>query len=67
MSKGFFNKVLWVDLSAETIEDKEVSDEIIRQYIGGYGLAAKLIYDNMPAKADPLGPEAILGLSLIHI
>ena len=61
MSKGFFNKVLWIDLSKETIEDKEVSDEIIRQYIGGYGLAAKLIYDNMPAKADPLGPEAILG------
>jgi len=61
MSKGFFNKVLWIDLSNETIEDKEISDEIIRQYIGGYGLAAKLIYDNMPAKADPLGPEAILG------
>ena len=61
MSKGFFNKVLWIDLSNETIEDKEISDEIIRQYIGGYGLAAKLIYDNMPAKANPLGPEAILG------
>ncbi|MHA1257661.1 MAG: aldehyde ferredoxin oxidoreductase N-terminal domain-containing protein, partial [Promethearchaeota archaeon] len=61
MSKGFFNKVLWIDLSTDTIEDKEISDEIMRQYIGGYGLAVKLIYDNMPAKADPLGPEAILG------
>jgi len=61
MSKGIFNKILWIDLSNDTIEEKELSDEIIRQYIGGYGLAAKLIYDNMPAKADPLGPEAILG------
>jgi len=61
MSKGFFNKVLWIDLSNETFEDQEISDEIMRQYIGGYGLAAKLIYENMPAKTDPLGPEAILG------
>ncbi len=61
MSKGFFNKVLWIDLSNETFEDQEISDEIIRQYIGGYGLGIKLIYENMPAKADPLGPEAIMG------
>ena len=61
MSKGIFNKILWIDLSNDTIDEKELSDEIIRQYIGGYGLAAKLIYDNMPAKADPLGPEAVLG------
>ena len=61
MSKGIYNKILWIDLSHDSFEEKELSDEILRQYIGGYGLAAKLIYDNMPAKADPLGPEAIMG------
>ena len=61
MSKGIFNKVLWIDLSNESFEEQELSDEILRQYIGGYGLAAKLIYENMPAKADPLGPESIMG------
>jgi aldehyde:ferredoxin oxidoreductase len=61
MSKGIFNKVLWIDLSKESFEEQELSDEILRQYIGGYGLAVKLIYENMPAKADPLGPESIMG------
>jgi len=61
MSKGFFNKVLWIDLLNETFDEQEISDEIIRQYIGGFGLGVKLLYDNLPAKIDPLGPEAILG------
>lgn len=61
MSKGIFNKILWIDLSNESFEEQELSDEILRQYIGGYGLAVKLIYENMPAKSDPLGPEAIMG------
>jgi len=62
MSKGFFNKILWIDLTNETFEEQEISDEIIRQYIGGFGLGVKLLYDNLPAKVDPLGPEAILGI-----
>ena len=61
MSNGFFGKILWVDLSEETFKEENLPEEINRQYIGGYGLAAKIIYDNMPAKADPLGPDAILG------
>ncbi|MFX1479004.1 MAG: aldehyde ferredoxin oxidoreductase N-terminal domain-containing protein, partial [Promethearchaeota archaeon] len=61
MPNGFFGKVLWIDLSEETFKEESLSEELIRQYLGGYGLAARLIYENMPAKVDPLGPEAILG------
>jgi aldehyde:ferredoxin oxidoreductase len=61
MNNGYMGKILWVDISKESYKDESIPEEIYRQYIGGYGLAAKIIYDNMPIKADPLGPEAILG------
>ncbi|GAH52153.1 unnamed protein product, partial [marine sediment metagenome] len=61
MPNGYMGKILWVNLSDETFKEEELSDEIYRQYLGGYGLATKLIYENMPAKADALSPDAILG------
>ncbi len=61
MSNGFFGKILWVDLSKGSFNEESLPEEIYRHYLGGYGLAAKLIYDNMPAKVDPLGREAIMG------
>ncbi len=61
MSNGFFGKILWVDLSTETFEEETLSEVIYREYIGGYGLGCKLIYDNMKPNADPLGPDSIFG------
>jgi len=61
MLNEYFGKILWIDLSKGSFKEETLPEEIYRQYLGGYGLAAKLIYDNMPAKADPLGVDAILG------
>ncbi|MCJ7651528.1 MAG: aldehyde ferredoxin oxidoreductase, partial [Candidatus Lokiarchaeota archaeon] len=61
MSNGYMGKILWIDLSTEKFEEEELSEEIYRQYLGGYGLATKLIYENMPAKTDPMSPDAIFG------
>ena len=61
MSNGFFGKILWVDLTSETFEEEELSEQIYRQYIGGFGLATKLIYENMPPKTDALSPESVFG------
>lgn len=61
MSNGYMGKILWVNLSDGSFNEVELPDEIYRQYIGGYGLATKLIYENMPAKSDALGPDAIVG------
>ena len=33
-----------------------------RQYIGGYGLGAKVLFERQKKGADPLGPDAMLGL-----
>jgi len=62
MSNGFNGKILWVNLSNESFEEVNLPEEVYRQYFGGYALACKIIYENMPANTDPLSPEAILAL-----
>jgi len=59
--KGLFGKVLMIDLTNEKFEEIELPEKIYREYIGGYGLAAKLIYENTPKKYDPLGYDAVFG------
>lgn len=62
MARGYMGELLNVDLSKNKIEAEELDEGQCRDYIGGYGLGARLLYDRMPANADPLGPENILGL-----
>ena len=47
--------MLTIDLSKRSFAVEEIPDTIIRQYIGGRGLGAYLLYKLVPAKADPLG------------
>ncbi len=61
MSTGFFGKVLWVDLSKERFEEMELPEKVYRQYFGGYGLAARLIYEGTKAKYDALGTGSVFG------
>ena len=53
-------KVLFVDLAKAVFEDRSVSEEIYRDYAGGIGLAARFLMDEIPAGADPLGPDNVL-------
>jgi aldehyde:ferredoxin oxidoreductase len=62
MARGYMGKILNVDLSQGTIAEEALDEKLCREYIGGYGLGAKLLYDRMPPGADPLGPDNILGL-----
>ncbi len=61
MASGIFGKILWIDLTEENFKEETLPEEIYRQYIGGYGLGIKLIYDNMPVRIDPLSPKSIFG------
>ncbi|MFX1596764.1 MAG: aldehyde ferredoxin oxidoreductase N-terminal domain-containing protein, partial [Promethearchaeota archaeon] len=58
---GIFGKILWIDLTEENFKEEFLPEKIYRQYFGGYGLAVKLIYENMTAKIDPLSPKSIFG------
>lgn len=61
MLGGYVGKMLFVNLTDGTFEEKELTDEMAAKYIGGYGIGAKVLYDMMPPGADPLGPENMLG------
>jgi aldehyde:ferredoxin oxidoreductase len=62
MASGYMGKILWVDLTTGTIKEEKLEENFYKKYIGGYGIGARLLYDRMKPKADPLGPENILGL-----
>ena len=60
---GYSGKLLEIDLSNEKINEAKIDEEILRQYIGGRGLAAKILWDKLGTKwdsIDPLEPENIL-------
>ncbi|MGD2200385.1 MAG: aldehyde ferredoxin oxidoreductase C-terminal domain-containing protein [Candidatus Bathyarchaeota archaeon] len=62
MPGGYAGKFLDIDLTKEKIKETTFSDEILEQYFGGRGLAAKILWDRIGKdwpKVDPLGPENI--------
>ncbi len=61
MDKGYMGKILMVDLSKGTIREETVPDEVYEKYLSGLGLAAHILFNRIPAGADPLGPDNILG------
>jgi len=61
MSHGYHGKILWVDLTRGSSHVQDLPDTVYRDYLGGHGLGAKILWDNQPAKIEPLGPENILG------
>jgi len=54
-------KILWVDLTTRTVSDEVLEEAVYRDFLGGYGLGVKILYDHMPPGIDPLGPANILG------
>jgi aldehyde:ferredoxin oxidoreductase len=61
MPKGYLGKILWIDLSQNTIKEEALDEKLCRDYIGGFGIGAKIIFDHQKAKIDPLGPDNIFG------
>jgi len=57
---GYFGKILWVDLTKKEVSERSIPDKWYLQYLGGYGLAARILYEEIPADADPLGPDNAL-------
>jgi Aldehyde:ferredoxin oxidoreductase len=52
--------VLWVDLSAGKTTREPVPEEWRRRFLGGKGLGARYLYDELEPGVDPLGPENLL-------
>lgn len=54
---GWTGKLLRVNLSTEKISVEKVREDWRKEYVGGRGLAARYLYEEMDPKADPLSPE----------
>jgi aldehyde:ferredoxin oxidoreductase len=52
-SKG---PLLTIDLETRTASTETI-DDVLESFIGGRGVATKLLHDRVPFDADPLGPE----------
>lgn len=63
MAGGYTGKVLFINLKNKTFRVEEHDERFYRDYLGGYGLAARIYYERMKPGADPLGPENILGFT----
>lgn len=61
MKGGYTGKMLFVDLTTGKIEEKGLTDEMAMNFIGGYGIGAKVLYNMMKPGADPLGPDNVIG------
>ena len=63
MPGGIAGKILWIDLSHGLLEERPFPEEYLRKYIGGDGLGARILYDEVPPGVKPHDPEAVLVFS----
>ena len=61
MKGGYAGKLLFVDLTKGTLEERPLSEVLAKNFIGGYGIGARVLYDMMKPGVDPLGPDNVLG------
>jgi len=61
---GWAGTILRVDLTRRQVRKEPLPDRLRREYLGGRGFAIRLLYDEVPPGADPLGPENKLIFSI---
>jgi len=62
MVGGYMGKILFVNLTTGEISDETPDEKLYRDFIGGYGIGARIIYNRQRGGVDPLGPENTFGL-----
>ena len=55
--KGYAGKLLRVNLGDGTWRDEHLTNELAELYIGGAGMAARILYDELQPGIDPFSPE----------
>ncbi len=60
---GYAGNKLYIDLEKAQVKKIPHSEEECELYLGGRGRGAKILYNELPFDADPLGPDNILCFS----
>jgi aldehyde:ferredoxin oxidoreductase len=63
MLNGYGGKILRVNLSSGKVTSEATPPEVAREYLGGRGFGIYFLFNEVPAHADPLGPENKLIIS----
>ncbi len=63
MRGGYTGKLAFVDLTNRRVRIEALSESIAREFIGGYGIGVRVLFEHVPRHADPLGPDNMLGLT----
>lgn len=62
MADGYAGKILRVDLTSEKITTENLNRDWAKQFIGGKGLGARYLFEELKPGIDPLSPDNILGI-----
>jgi aldehyde:ferredoxin oxidoreductase len=62
MARGYMGKILFADLSKNELKDEVLDEKLCRQFIGGYGIGARVLFSRQRGGVDPLGPDNTLGI-----
>ncbi len=62
--KGFYDRILRVDVAKKDYHVESIEDAFLQKYLGGKGLATHLLLKHNPPRVDPLAPENILILAV---
>ena len=54
---GYTGKVLRINLGSQTAKVEETPEQMAKDFIGGAGFGIKLLFDEVKAGTDPLGPD----------
>ena len=54
---GYVGWILRINLNSGSFKKEPLYEDLARAFVGGAGLAARIYYDEVPAKIDALGPQ----------
>ena len=55
--KGFFHKILRINLKKKEFQEEAIPDATYKTYLGGKGLGIHLLMNENPSGVDPLSPQ----------
>ncbi len=62
--KGYAGKILRVNLASGSFEDEPLREDFVEKFLGGEGLGAKILWEELGPGVDPLSPDNKLIVTL---
>jgi aldehyde:ferredoxin oxidoreductase len=57
---GYAGSILKVNLGTGKISKEPLKEDLVKGFIGGFGVSAKILYDNLAPMTNPYSPENIV-------